>query len=292
MTLRAMLDVIDRQVWLDRLGERLQRAVVRAFTAGGPRGRQVRDLLHGTWLGHPLHPALTDVPLGAWTAALVLDLLGGLTGRRAFGRGADAAVALGLAGALGAAAAGLTDWQHLAARPRRVGLLHGLLNVGATGLYGLSFLLRRRAARAAGGRVAVLGYATAVVAAYLGGELVYRERIGVSHVAGQTPPREFVPVLPTVELYEGRPRRVQAGGMAVLLVRRGDRFYALAETCSHLGGPLAEGRLEGDSVVCPWHGSRFALADGRVLEGPAVFPQPCLETRIRDGWIEVRAAEQ
>jgi nitrite reductase/ring-hydroxylating ferredoxin subunit/uncharacterized membrane protein len=291
MTLRAMLDVIDRQVWLDRLGERLQRAVVRAFTAGGPRGRQVRDLLHGTWLGHPLHPALTDVPLGAWTAALVLDLLGGLTGRRAFGRGADAAVALGLAGALGAAAAGLTDWQHLAARPRRVGLLHGLLNVGATGLYGLSFLLRRRAARAAGGRVAVLGYATAVVAAYLGGELVYRERIGVSHVAGQTP-REFVPVLPTVELYDGRPRRVQAGGMAVLLVRRGDRFYALAETCSHLGGPLAEGRLEGDSVVCPWHGSRFALADGRVLEGPAVFPQPCLETRIRDGWIEVRAAEQ
>jgi nitrite reductase/ring-hydroxylating ferredoxin subunit len=126
------------------------------------------------------------------------------------------------------------------------------------------------------------------VAAYLGGHLVFKEKIGVDHTADYSPPKDFVPVLAEVELRENELRRVEANGMPVLLVRRGQRIYAIAETCAHLGGPLSEGKLEDATVGCPWHGSRFSLDDGRVLEGPSVHVQPVLEVRVRDGQIEVR----
>ncbi len=289
--LGGAVEAIGRQRWLDALGEPLQRGVTDAFAAGGSVGRQVKNFLHGTWLGHPLHPALTDVPVGAWTAALVLDGLESIGGRKDVGPGADAAVAVGLAGAVGAALAGLADWQHTGGESRRTGLVHGLLNVGAAALYTTSLLMRRRGARAAGRRLASAGYAVAFASTYLGGDLVYRQRIGVNHAAAPLPD-DFVPVLADADLPEGEPRRAHAGGTPVLLVRRNGRIHALAETCAHLGGPLAEGRLVDGSVVCPWHGSRFDLEDGRVLDGPATYPQPCLETRVRDGRIEVRASRR
>jgi nitrite reductase/ring-hydroxylating ferredoxin subunit len=114
--------------------------------------------------------------------------------------------------------------------------------------------------------------------------------VGVDHTAAQRPPEGFVPVLSEAELSDNQLRRVTANGMPVLLLRRGERIYAIAETCTHQGGPLAEGKLEDLNVICPWHGSRFALEDGRVLDGPSTFPQPCFETRIHHGRIEVRAA--
>jgi nitrite reductase/ring-hydroxylating ferredoxin subunit/uncharacterized membrane protein len=286
------IEVVSRQNWLEPLADKIQSTLSDAVAAAGPAGQQVEDMLHGRWLGHPLHPALVDVPLGAWTVAAVLDTFEEVGGNRALGRGADAAIGIGIVGALGAAMAGLADWRHTDGRARRVGLAHGVLNTGALALYTASLVLRRFKARRAGRGVAALGYLMANASAYLGGHLVFNEQIGVDHTADQQPPQAFVPVLLEADLPENQLRRVLARGMPVLLLRRGERIFAIAETCSHLGGPLAEGELEDLSVICPWHGSRFALESGKVLQGPSTYPQPCFETRVWQGQIEVRAARR
>src|SRR4029078_6907285 len=132
----------------------------------------------------------------------------------------------------------------------------------------------------------MLGYAVSSTAAYLGGHLVFSEQIGVNHAAAQELPKEFVPVLADAELRENEMKRVDAGGAPVLLVRREGEVCALAHTCALLAGPLSEGKLEGDVVQCPWHGSRFNVRDGSVVDGPATFPQPCFETRAREGHLQ------
>ncbi len=278
---------VDRQAWLDGAGSALGEFAGWALGRRSELQRRVKNALHGTWLGHPLHPALTDVPLGAWTAALVLDAIDVARGG-GFARAADAATAVGLAGAVGAAATGLNDWQHTDYSARRIGVAHGLLNVTAALLQAGSLALRWAGFRRAGRGVGIAGYGVALSAAYLGGHLVFEERIGVDHTSGQQAPKDFVPVLDTTDLEEGALRRVIIEGMPVLLSRVGGRVYAIAETCSHLGGPLAEGRREDASVICPWHGSRFDLRTGRVLDGPATFPAPCLDVREQAGRIEVR----
>ena len=285
------VEMINKQDWLEPIADRLQPAIAGALERGGAIGPKAAKFLHGTWLGHPFHVVLTDVPLGAWTAAAVLDFIEANTGRRAIGRGADAAVRVGLVGAAAAAVTGLADWSKIGrGEPRSIGLAHGLLNVTATLCYLTSLILRRNRSRAAGRQFAWLGLIVSSVSAYLGGHLVYKKHLGVDHTAGYTPPEEFVSVLAEAELPENQLRRVDPDGMPVLLVRRGERIYAIAETCSHLGGPLSEGKLEDTSVRCPWHGSCFSLEDGRVLEGPTVHAQPLLDVRIRDGQIEVRRA--
>jgi nitrite reductase/ring-hydroxylating ferredoxin subunit/uncharacterized membrane protein len=289
MATNLPVEVIKKQDWLEPIADRLQPAIAGALGADGSIGPKVADLLHGTWLGHPLHVVLTDVPLGSWTAAAVLDVLEEKTGSSAMGRGADATIALGLAGAAGAAITGLADWSKIGGgQPRRIGLAHGLLNATATACYVTSLCLRRTHSRRAGRRFALLGLMVSSVAAYLGGHLVFKEKLGVDHTADHLPPEDFLPVLPDTELREDELRRVTANGMPVLLVRKGQRIYAIAETCAHLGGPLSEGKLEDTAVRCPWHGSRFSLEDGRVLEGPSVHAQPVLDVRVRDGQIEVR----
>lgn len=292
MTRETAIDLIARQDWLERTANVVQPAVIRAFKACGTAGQKVKNFLHGAWFGHPLHPALTDVPLGAWTVAFVFDAMSGNGRRKDYARAADAAVTIGLAGAAGAAVTGLTDWSATGgrARARRVGLMHGLLNVGATALYGASLWMRRRGDRRTGRNLACLGYVVSVSSAYLGGHLVFGEQIGVDHTAALGLPREFTPVMSERSLPEGGMRRAEIDGVSVLLARRNGEIHALVETCAHMGGPLAEGTLIDGSVRCPWHGSRYALEDGRVLDGPSAFPQPCFETRVRDGQIEVRAA--
>ena len=274
------------------LEDKLQKTLDRALYAGGsPTAQRLRNFLNGTWLGEPLHVVLTDIPVGAWTAAMVFDALSLSRSGREFARAADASIAIGLAGAAGAAAAGLTDWSDVDPPARRTGLIHGLLNISATALFATSLIQRRRSreSRAAGRVSATLGYAVMAFAAHLGGKMVYENRVGVDRTAGQPLPQDFVAVLPESELAESKPTRAVHNGVPILLVRRGDRLFAMAETCSHFSGPLAEGKLDGDSIVCPYHNSRFALEDGRVLDGPAVHPQPCLEARARGGQIEVRA---
>jgi len=287
MATNLPVQIINRQNWLEPIAERLQPAV--AAVLDGPIGPKAANILHGTWLGHPLHVVLTDVPLGSWTAAAVFDLLETTTGSRGLRRGADAAITLGLVGSAATAVTGLADWSKIGGgEPRRIGLAHGLLNVTATACYITSLCLRRNHSRQAGQRFAFLGLIVSTVAAYLGGHLVYKNKLGVDHTADHSPPADFIPVLAEDQLRENELKRVNADGMPVLLVRKGQRIYAIAETCSHLGGPLSEGKLEETSVRCPWHGSCFSLENGRVLEGPSVHAQPVLEVKIRDGQIEVR----
>jgi len=248
----------------------------------------LKDAAHGVWLGHPLHPVFTDLPLGAWTTALALDCTAnGDEGRR---RAATFAMGVGLAGALGAAVTGLTDWSETQGESRRTGLLHGLLNITATTLFATSWAMRQRDSHDTGRAAAWAGYAIAIGAAWFGGNLVYDQRIGVTNADAHLP-EEFTPVLRSDALADNTMTRARVGKADVLLVRQNGRVCALAHDCAHLGGPLSEGTLKDGSVICPWHGSEFALEDGRVLTGPSTHNQPCLEVRERDGQIEVKAAD-
>ncbi len=285
-SINSLMAAVDNPA-IDRVAEPLSKAVRGVYDAAGPIGQQAKNALHGVWLGHPLHPVFTDLPLGAWTTALALDAAAGDDpGMR---RAATFAIGVGLAGAAGAAITGLTDWSETGGQSRRNGLIHGLLNVTATTLFAAAFALRRKDSHDGGRTCAWAGYAIALGAAYLGGDLVYRQRIGVTHADGEVP-EEFTPVFDSAALAENTMVRARAGATDILLVRQHGRVCALVHSCAHLGGPLSEGTLKDGSVVCPWHGSEFALEDGRVLNGPAAHDQPCLAVRERDGRIEVKAA--
>lgn len=290
MAENVALDLIQRQEWIDPLADTVQKAVGSAFESAGEAGQKTKNFLHGTWLGHPLHSAVTDVPIGAWTSAMVMDAMEDVTGRSEFGRAADTAVAIGLTGAVVSAVSGITDWQATDGNARKIGMTHGILNLSGALLYGASLGMRRSGSRKAAKGFSALGFVVALGAAYLGGKLVYQERIGVDHIAGQEFPAEFTPVLADEDLAEGKMKRVDVRGTRILLARRDHRVYAISEVCSHLGGPLSEGEFEGCAVRCPWHGSRFSLEDGRVLDGPAVHCARSLKTRIEKGQIEVRSA--
>ena len=270
---------------IDHVAEPLSKAVRGAYEAAGPIGTPVKNALHGVWLGHPLHPVFTDLPIGAWTTALALDAAS--NGDPGMRRAATFAIGVGLTGALGAAVTGLTDWSETDGRSRRAGLVHGLLNLTATALFATAFALRKKDSHEGGRKCAWAGYAIAVGAAYLGGDLVYDQRIGVTHADTQFP-EEFTPILASAALADNSMVCARAGSADVLLVRQHGRVCALAHSCAHLGGPLSEGTLKDRSVVCPWHGSEFSLEDGRVLNGPATQNQPCLVVRERDGQIEVK----
>ncbi len=281
--------MIAKQEWMKPAEEGLQKFVHKAFEFKG--GQQAKNFLNGTWMGHPLHVILTDIPIGAWTAAITFDALDAMGSRREYRIAADTAVGLGLIGAAGAAATGLTDWQDIDPPARRIGLVHGLLNVASVALFGGSLIARRRGSRTTGRSLAALGYAVSAIAARLGGDLVYGQKIGVDHTDSEKLPEKYKPVIAESSVEEGKLVRAEYDGTPILLVRRGSTIFALAETCSHLGGPLSEGKLDGDVVECPWHGSRFSIRDGHVVDGPAVHPQPCMEARVRSGQVEVRRSD-
>ena len=283
---------VGEQQWLDGIATPLQEAVRKLFESGGQAGRGAKDFLHGSALGHPLHPALIEIPLGAWSVAAIFDAIE-VAGGDKNGGIADKAIGVGLIAALGAAATGLTDWSETDAAAKRIGITHGVMNVTATGLYALSLLLRKRSRSKAIG-LSIIAYTVAMSAGFLGGHLTYGEQIGVDHTAtaDKEEPKEFTPVLASSKLAENKPAKASANGVSIVLVRQGDSIFALRDTCTHLGGPLSEGTLEGDSIRCPWHGSRFCLKDGSVLDGPAVFPERLFDVRERDGQIEVRARKE
>jgi nitrite reductase/ring-hydroxylating ferredoxin subunit/uncharacterized membrane protein len=282
--------IVASQTWLDGVSDRLQPMVRKTVAKVGRRGA---DALDGVWIGTPLHPVLTDLPVGGLTTAATLDVIGSATGSRTIDRQADGALAVAVASSVVAAVTGISDWRYLRGENRRLAAGHGLLNVlglvcNATSV-GLRFSGRRRAGRVASG----LGTAIAGAAAHLGGELTFEKGVRVDAARSEAGPTQFEPVLAESQLDGMAMHRVTVDGAAVLVTRStSGELCAISSICSHFGGPLADGEREGDIVVCPWHGSRFDLCTGKVRGGPAVFPQPRFETRVRDGQVEVRRADE
>jgi nitrite reductase/ring-hydroxylating ferredoxin subunit/uncharacterized membrane protein len=250
------------------------------------------ELMHGgRWLGHPIHPALSDLPVGLWTGATLLDL----TDRSpAPPGGAGAAGVLSAAGIIAACAAaltGLSDWTVSNEPDRRVGLFHGLLNTVALGLQCASLGTRMTGHRSTARALGAASLTVTAGAAYVGGHLVFTKGVMVNRVGWAIGPRRWVRALPETDVPDETPVAVEAEGRQIMLYRRGGSLYALDNVCSHAGGLLSRGTIADLAVTCPLHGSRFALADGRVRRGPASQPQPVLRTRIRNGGIEVRGGQ-
>lgn len=275
----AAVKRIERLRALDPVADKLQ-AAVRGLV---PPESQLKDLLSGTWLGHPVHPLLTDAVIGAWTSAAILDLVGGEDGERA----ADRLVAVGILAAGPTAVTGVSDWAELRGGTRRIGSVHAIGNTTALALHGMSWAARKRGARRRGIALSLLGYGLAGFSAFLGGDLSFRLGVGVNQTAFEDVPHEWTAVMDESQLEEGRLIGAQAGSVDVLLVRRAGRMHALADRCSHRGCALHRGKLnDDDTVTCPCHGSTFRL-DGSIVKGPATAAQPSFEVRTNAGVVEV-----
>jgi nitrite reductase/ring-hydroxylating ferredoxin subunit/uncharacterized membrane protein len=268
---------------LDQAAGVLAKTVERA----APAGSLVNDALSGTALGHPLHPPLTDVAIGAWTAAVVMDWFAGKRG----GPAADWLIAFGGLSVLPTAAAGLNDWATLDGPSRRLGLVHGLTNIFATGVFGASWIARRSGHRGVGRLLALAGYGTVSAGAFLGGHLSFGSGVGVDHPAFVDTPQDWTVVAADESVVESEPLLVKSGEVDIVLFRQEGSVYALLDRCAHQGGPLHEGVVERGCVVCPWHSSRYRISDGVALSGPTAHPQPTLQVRVREGKVEVRHPE-
>jgi nitrite reductase/ring-hydroxylating ferredoxin subunit/uncharacterized membrane protein len=271
---------LEQAEGLDELAEKLVGLVGPAV-----RPRLVKNALSGTWLGHRFHPLLVPLPIGFWSGALIFDLIATRRARWA----ADVLVGSGIAAAVPTAAAGLSDWADAEPEGRRVGLVHLSCNTLALVCYSASLVARLLGRRKAGVGLGLAGAAAISAGGYLGGHLSYVQGVGVERRRFAGGPREWTAVLDAAELAEGTPRVVRADDTEILLVREGNRLHALWASCTHEGGPLAEGSFADGCVTCPWHGSTFRLADGHVVRGPAAASQPVYEARVTDGKVEVRA---
>ncbi len=241
-----------------------------------PQAGRYKDLLHGRWLGHALHPVMVDLPIGFWTSAMLLDLVGARKSARLL-------TAAGCAGAVGAAATGIADWSATAGRERRLGMLHAILNVSALALQVASLPSRRHYRM-----LSWSGSTLATMSAYLGGELVFGRGQMVDHDAWTSGPESWTPTCKETEVADEKAKVVKVAGRNVLLYRHGTSISAMEDACTHAGGPLHEGKIENGVVTCPWHGSQFSLRDGACRRGPATYPQLRLQARVREGVVEVR----
>jgi nitrite reductase/ring-hydroxylating ferredoxin subunit len=267
---------------LDRPARKLLDVAHRVIRPG-----RLRDALSGTFLGHALHPLMTDLPIGSWTSAMVLDQTGGVGSERAARR----LIGTGILASLPTAVSGYVEWADSAdgrASTRRIGVVHAAANVTALALYSASYVARRRGGD--GRALALAGGAALAVGGHLGGHLSYVNGEGVAVTTFESGPREWTAAIPEAELVAGRPACVAAGGVPIFLLRDGERIHALANRCNHRGGPLHEGELGDGTVSCPWHGSVFKLEDGGLERGPAASPQPAYEARVLNGQVEVRQA--
>ncbi|MBQ1076108.1 Rieske 2Fe-2S domain-containing protein [Micromonospora sp. C31] len=281
--MRALLTKIEQASGLDRIGDRLQRAVQATL-----RPQRVRDLLHGVWLGHPLHPAMVQVPVGAWISTAVLDLM---PGQR---RAATTLCVVGTVSALPAAVAGLNDWAALARDQRRVGLVHAASNSVGLAFYAGSVAARMTGRHNLGRTLGYLGLSAASMGAYIGGHLAYKQGAQVNQSISELHRMSDgwhsladMAALPQRQLITR-----EVDDVSVILYRHGDEVTVMLERCPHQSGPLGEGEvqeIDGHAcVVCPWHGSAFRLNGGEVVHGPSGNDQQVLPTRIVDGVLETR----
>jgi len=265
------------------------KAVGKAVRDAVPAG-PVKDSLSGRWLGHALHPLLTDIPIGTWTSAVLLDLLGG--------KGSDAAarrlIAAGLAAAPVTFATGWMDWadtEPASDAVRRTGVVHAAFNGAGAAAFAASLAARRDGRTGRGKLLSLAGLGLIGAGGWLGAHLSYARGVGVDTTALGRDVEEWTDALPETELTDGRPACAIVDGTAVVLVRQGGRIHALADRCAHRGGPLHQGEVGDGTITCPLHGSRFRLEDGGVERGPSAYPQPRYETRVAGGTVQVRAAD-
>jgi nitrite reductase/ring-hydroxylating ferredoxin subunit len=282
MSLFGVLDRLADVSALDRAIEPARSAVNKVL-----QPQAFKDLLHGTWLGHPLHPVLAMVPVGTWLSAGILDAV------PATRPAATALIGTGVAASLPAALAGAADWSEQEVGVRRLGAVHAVANTMALGLYVGSLVARGRGAGALGRVLAYSGLGVASGSAAIGGHMSYAQSSGASHSAttARTLTQEWIDLGPLDDLADGRPSLRTGDGhgspVPLAVVRRGPRVDAFLSSCSHLGGPLAEGKVEevrgAECLVCPWHGSAFDLADGQPRRGPTASAQVKLEVRYEAG---------
>lgn len=281
-----------RQDWLDGVADAIQGAVGKTYGALGRPGAALKSAMHGTTvLGHPLHPALSDVPIGAWVGGVIADYVAHFTPALPTEAG-DIGLAVGLAAAVPTALTGLTDYHETFAHERRVATVHGLTMVTAVLLDAASLALRwwgPASLHPLAVGLSTAGLVTVLAGGYLGGHLVFGIGTMVNRNAfAEGPEAEFVAVGASSDFAEGTLRRVNACGMPALVVRRNGTLHAIAAVCSHAGGPLDEGELHRDRVTCPWHGSVFSIDDGRPHHGPATFSQPVFKVREQEGRVELK----
>jgi nitrite reductase/ring-hydroxylating ferredoxin subunit/uncharacterized membrane protein len=257
----------------------------------GAPGKLLQDLLNGSYLGHTLHGVLTDATVGSVTALLVLDAVGVIFGVQNLETASVIVLGFSALSAWGTILAGLTDYKDTATGDERnVATLHGLVNIVATLFYTVAFFVRWSGGVAPGRWLSLIGFVLLASGAFIGGHLVFKYGYMVNHNAFSRGRRakEFTPVMAIADLPEATPTKASLGPTSLVVVRRGDLVYALKATCSHAGGPLAEGELKGDNIVCPWHGSTFRLSDGAVRHGPAATREVAYRARINDGQVEVQ----
>ena len=281
MLARFLIRVIDAQAgWTRPIGDVVHRFLHWLFH----RIPAIRDLLNGRWLGHPLHAVLTDAPIGILFLVIVLDVLGQA-------QAAVIALAVGILTMLAAALAGMADYADTDGKARERATLHSTLMVVALLGYVVSWSMRvADGGAASGGAVAVsiVSFLVLSAGAYVGGDVVYVLGNMVSRHAFRGSGMKWIALEPAElddagQIPEGRPIKAKLGINQLVLVRQGASILALHDTCAHAGGPLNEGRIVDDTIECPWHYSRYRLADGHVVQGPAVYDQPAYEVRPRDG---------
>ena len=248
--------------------------------------RTVKDLLHGVWLGHPLHPGVAQLALGSFVSATLIDAVGGDR------RPSNGLIATGLAMTLPTVASGWADWSESHEDQQRVGLVHAATNGAAVACYAGALVARRRGG--SGRLLSLAGGAIAGIGAMLGGHMGYRQALGANHAedVAHLGPEDWAPMGPFTELPDGRPVRRLAGEVPAFVLRRGSEVTVLSDRCPHLSAPLSDGEVvgtDGDArVVCPWHSSEFRLSDGCVVHGPATAPVPRFESRVVDGMLQAR----
>lgn len=272
---------VERAKGLDRLADGLAKVIGKVIPAG-----PVEGTLAGTPIAHPVHPAVVAVPIGAWLAVPVLDAFGEDSAARRM-------TALGCIAAAPAAATGAADWLTTQGAERRVGLVHALANYTGLAVQALSWQARRRGRRSTGIALSLAGSGLLGAAGWLGGHLAYAQGVGVDTTVFQQLPTEWTDAMVESDVpAEGAVTGIEVAGVPILLARRGGSVVALAARCTHRGGPLPDGEVRDGCITCPWHGSKFSLDNGAVRSGPATRPQPTLDTRIRDGRVEVRRSEE
>ena len=278
--LERLLARVEGSKFLDRAGEIIGTAFVKVVRPG-----PFKEFISGSWLAHPVHPMLTDVTIGAWTSATILDVLGGEKARP----GADVLVGIGILSAVPTAVTGLSDLTDIVeSEDRSIGTAHALANVSGLVLWSMSYLARRTGSRRVGTALSMAGTLVMTGAGFLGGHLSYRRGVGVDQTTFDPRFGDWTAVMDEADLQVGQPRRVLVSGTSVFLYRTTERIHALANRCTHRGGPLHKGSIEQERVTCPWHLSTFRLDDGAVVRGPATAPQPVYRVRVRDGAIEIR----